>query len=167
MTGLQRLGATGASLLAAVFLLSACKPAGPPTSATGSAKGSGANYTVTVSPVGPMRWSYTVNGTANGAPAAFDSVQVHSESDISKCGIFLSDPDPASELTQSHPTPGDVRGDFAAAANTPTGTKGWSVATFTLECDMKNGSVTFLIDDAGGNGPEQVSVGPLAGPAPK
>jgi hypothetical protein len=116
---------------------------------------------VTVNPVGPLKWTYTVSA---GPVTIFTAVQVHSTSDLSKCKVDSALPKPSSTFDVSRPAPTDL------TISTPTGSsRYWVGITFTLECDLQNGTVTlFFITGstviAGGPTATGIVVGPVAGP---
>lgn len=138
-------------------------PAGPPTTATGNGGSlpTGVTYNVAVNPVGPPKWTYTVTGTSTSPfGVLFNSVQVHSVSDISKCAVTVL-PTPSSAHVVFSPASTDLT--ITSQPTTPA--TWWSAITFSLECDKSNGNVhLFFIQRTSSGQNVGVVVGPIAGP---
>jgi hypothetical protein len=138
-------------------------PAAPPTTAsgTGGTAATGVTYSVTVNPVGPTKWTYTVTGTSTSPfGLSFNSVQVHSLGDISRCAVTAL-PTPSSAHVFFSPAATDLT--ITSQPTTPA--TWWTAITFTLECDKSNGNVhLFFIQGTAGGANTGVVVGPIAGP---
>ena len=151
-------------VLGVAGLLGGCPPGPPPLSATGTAKGSLAAYTITAT-LGKSTWTYAVTGVAPPQfTLGFDSFRLHSPSDISDCELTLVGSAPTSAITVSMPAKTDLQADFKATKGTPNGVTAWTSATYKVKCGMKNDDVNITLTDVTAGKAESVVVGPIAGP---
>jgi hypothetical protein len=126
-------------LLALVGLLMTACPTPVPASVATTA--SGGNFTVTVNPVGPPKWTYTVKTTGS---SNINFIEIIAPINIKDCKVTVP-----TGWTQA----GNVLSTNTASATT---------VTYSLECDKTNGPTYVKVNDVAGSGPN--SLGPVAGP---
>jgi hypothetical protein len=162
---------TRSVLLPVLLIMWGCSPPPPPPPppvppATATGKGgtlaTGVTYSVTVNPVGPTKWTYKVTGSSTSPfQVSFNSVQVHSLGDISRCSVTAL-PTPSSAFVSFSPASTDLT--ITSQPTVPA--TWWTAIEFTLECDKANGNVhLFFIQGTNSSGQVAgVVVGPIAGP---
>jgi hypothetical protein len=128
--------------LSALSMLSGC-PGGGGGVARPATSASGGSFSVTVNPVGPPKWTYSLATTGS---SNINAIELESAIDPADCTL----------------TPPATPAAWATSGLRMTDAAGSTNPKFSVECDKTNGPVYIKVRDVSGT--VDTTLGPVAGP---